>query len=633
MSLGGFARKSIVWLPALAVPALVLSGVRLRQRARRFPVVGGPARSLGTEVQRPRRWILADGVTIDESTRASVAAYAEANGLDVVDVIPGDLAFDAAIDLLRIVDPVSYKKDRLALGRGAGQAILAATDVLTRAGVAFDDAVDQTVDPVTLLAIGVRLKKFAPATTALVVVPSARAASVGGRRARIGALEIPRHIALTGSVFAYAALVAGAVANPAWGVGALAAFSLQPYLAFAGTPIKPRGLHRAALLRVVEEPLRWVRTAFGDRGAVATAAAAAKKDYIATARRRYAADIAAGVERYLEPRRNDCPWCGSTHLSRLMSMPDLHQGKPGTFTLERCGACEHIFQNPRLTIDGLEFYYRDFYDGYGENALEVIFGIQGQNYRDRAEMLRPHTSGPRTWLDVGGGHGHFCAAARDVWPKTIFDGLDMSESIEEAERRGWVDRGMRGMFPELAPGIAGSYDVVSMSHYLEHTREPLDELDAAATALVPGGHLFIEVPDPEWPMGRVLKRFWIPWLQPQHQHLIPIANLKQALAERGLVPVAEQRVTGRMKFDLTGGLVLALGQLSRDPDTPWAPRPPGVGRKVLRASAVVASVPLLTLAGILDTLLSIPLSRSDAGVAYRVVSRKVDASEVGAETP
>ena len=43
------------------------------------------------------------------------------------------------------------------------------------------------------------------------------------------------------------------------------------------------------------------------------------------------------------------------------------------------------------------------------------------------------------------------------------------------------------MFPELAPTMAGAYDVVSMHHYLEHTREPNDELKAARRVLRPGG--------------------------------------------------------------------------------------------------------------------------------------------------
>ena len=48
----------------------------------------------------------------------------------------------------------------------------------------------------------------------------------------------------------------------------------------------------------------------------------------------------------------------------------------------------------------------------------------------------------------------------------------MSDSVDEAARRGRVDTAYRGMFPDLAPNLPRSYDIVSMHHYLEHTRDP-----------------------------------------------------------------------------------------------------------------------------------------------------------------
>jgi hypothetical protein len=80
----------------------------------------------------------------------------------------------------------------------------------------------------------------------------------------------------------------------------------------------------------------------------------------------YQTELARGVGRFLEPRRDTCPWCGSTDLSVRLWTSDLTQRKPGRFTLEQCGTCRHIFQNPRLTPAGLDFYYRDFYRLPGE---------------------------------------------------------------------------------------------------------------------------------------------------------------------------------------------------------------------------------------------------------------------------
>lgn len=339
------------------------------------------------------------------------------------------------------------------------------------------------------------------------------------------------------------------------------------------------------------------------------------------ARPYYQAVLVRGVERFLEPRRETCPWCGSADLSVRLQTTDLLQHKPGRFTLERCGDCRHIFQNPRLTPEGLDFYYRDFYDGLGQQMCEWIFTKQGSSYHGRAEMLVPFTT-PKAWLDVGTGYGHFCQAARKRWPDTTFDGLDQGDSVEEARRRGWVDGSYRGDFGALAGELAGRYDVVSMHHYLEHTREPLDELDTATKVLLPGGYLLIEVPDPEFRLGRVFGRFWLPWFQPQHQHFIPVDNLMAALADRGFSTVAVQRGEAHVGGDLTMSLVLALKACAPDPRLPWLAAEPTHWRRICRAMVWAAGLPPLVVAYLLDRQLNQLVRRSRRGNAYRVLARK-----------
>lgn len=336
----------------------------------------------------------------------------------------------------------------------------------------------------------------------------------------------------------------------------------------------------------------------------------------------YQAELAAGVERFLEPRRNTCPWCGSANLSILLRTADFTQRKPGRFTLEQCGACRHIFQNPRLTAAGLDFYYRDCYDGLGQELMDKVFAAAQRSYQGRAEMLRPFTT-PRAWLDVGAGHGHFCNTARSIWPHTIFDGLDQGTSISEAERRGWVGRGYQGSFIELGVELTDRYDVVSMHHYLEHTREPFDELDTAAKILLPGGFLLIEVPDPDFPLSRIFGQFWMPWFQPQHQHMIPLNNLVAAMRDRGFSPVAIQRGEAhQIGHDLTMSLVLALNAYAPDPRLPWLTTPPTRWGKIRRTITWGICWPLLIGMYSLDVLIGHVLRRTRTGNAYRVLARK-----------
>lgn len=335
----------------------------------------------------------------------------------------------------------------------------------------------------------------------------------------------------------------------------------------------------------------------------------------------YQAELAGGVERFLEPRRDSCPWCGSTDLSVRLRTSDLIQRKPGRFTLEQCGSCQHIFQNPRLTPAGLDFYYRDFYDGLGEEQMEAAFNMAGRSYRGRVDMLKRFTT-PRAWLDVGAGHGHFCRLAREVWPDAVFDGLDQSASIQEAQRRGWIDHGHRGEFIALADELAGQHDVISMHHYLEHTREPFDELDAAAKILPAGSHLLIELPDPESFFGRVLGRWWIPWLQPQHQHMIPVRNLVQALTDRGFSTVAIERGAAHQSVDLVCGLVLALIVIAPDPRLPWLTTGPTRWRRLRHTIVWAAARPLLVILHLLDELVRQVVRHTQRGNAYRVLARK-----------
>ncbi|GAA4523924.1 class I SAM-dependent methyltransferase [Amycolatopsis samaneae] len=345
-------------------------------------------------------------------------------------------------------------------------------------------------------------------------------------------------------------------------------------------------------------------------------------DPVAARRPAYLADLADGTGRFFEPPRARCPWCGSAALRARLRTTDLLQHKPGRFALDGCRDCGHVFQNPRLTPAGLEFYYRDCYDGLGEKSMSGMFEGNRAGYRSRAELVRGFGE-PGAWLDVGMGHGHFCREAGNLLPHTEFDGLDLSEGVELAQREGWVRTGYRGAFPELAGELGGQYDVVSMYHYLEHTPDPKRELAAAHTALRPGGLLAIELPDPECRWAAVLGRWWLPWLQPQHLNLIPIGNLRAELAARGFTVVAEQRGEPHAAIDLVAAAVMAVNALTiGGEDLAWRAARPGRARRLLRKAAFLACVPLFVLAGLLDRI-SAPLGRTHGwSNAYRVVARR-----------
>lgn len=617
------------WTSALLLAALGAGTVRAARRLRAVPVLTMAAYA-DTGVPRAAGWRLltAGGVEPDAATFLAACAHADREGLQVLDLLPGDLPAERVLSLLRLVDPAGYRQDRLGEGRGAGFAVLVTEEVLARAGV---DPAGPDATPAELMAVTRLVKEYAADATGLAIAPALscgpRADARGpARAAELRAQGLPP-LALAAAQLAGLALLAGvALRQGRWGAAAAGLYWIQPYLVLGrpGAPLRPGDLARATAARPVRSLGAALRTAAATArtpGAEPVRGESVKADSVrAESVRAYRADLAAGTDRFLEPRRPDCPWCGSLQLTVRVRVPDLLQGKPGRFTLEQCGACGHVFQNPRLSLEGLEFYYRDFYDGRGGEGAATVFGRLGAAYRGRAEMLRPHTD-PVSWLDVGTGHGHFCNAARAVWPDTRFDGLDMGDGVREGERRGWLETGYQGQFPEFAVKLAGQYEVVSMYHYLEHTRDPLAELDTAAAVLAPGGYLTIELPDPESRMARLLGPAWLPWFQPQHQHLIPSSNLREALADRGFTVLAEQHGPAHQGNDFFGAVALTATRLAPDPDRPWGP-PATTGRRVLTGAVRLASLPCFAAAAVLDGLRTAAARRTDGGNAYRMLARK-----------
>ncbi|MEU5882290.1 class I SAM-dependent methyltransferase [Spirillospora sp. NPDC047279] len=534
----------MIWIPLLVASGTVAGAVRLRRRLAPLRVLPVPedeqaARRAGDKDDgrdAAYKLVTAEGVAVPGRLRRAAFDHAFAHDLQVLDLVPADLPVERALDLARDVDLRTYRRDPVAPGRGAGFAALVAGDVLARAEVPAG-----ALDRGAFGEATARLRQYAlppmdgvGSGAGMVAVPcrtAPRSTSGGGRRAWLRGLgvSVPRR---TGSTLVSYGLVGAAlVADPWWGVLAVVAYSAVPYIVFAGSAIRPRDLHRSALLRVVRTPWQVWATLRGRPGEWERRLAEREREDAA----RYAGEVAHGVDRFLQPRRDDCPWCGSLAFRKILTSGDVVHDRPGRFTLERCGDCGHVFQHPALNDAGREFYGRDVHGrqpfGLGSEPTERL-GAR----RARVKFAASHVPvRPRAWLDVGAGHGRFCGTARTLVPGTAFDGLDTAAGVAEGARRGWLRAAYRGRFTDLKDELSGRYDLVSMNHYLQGVDDPLAELDAAAKILPPGGHLLIELPDPR--VGR--------WSQPGHRHLISRGNLEAALAGRGLRVVARGRARHR----------------------------------------------------------------------------------------
>ena len=614
-------------LTEILVSLFAVDSFRLWRRATSFPHLAQRGRALQAPALLDDYHILsAPGVQVPEDVVWSAIKWADDEGVLVVDLIPQGLPARRVLGLLNQAHPIDYAQRPFATGVSAGIAVLVHESILE-----FSPEPDLTEEPEALkvkrwIEHAQGLKRFAPWESARLVIEGWQLTSHELRSVE-GRGEGWREIASTlfGSAFEQGKwatpILFAMVTWLAWndlvsGIIVLLAWMLQPICILWGGPFEANQLPYG-LLRPFFELNDWVK----QLGPVSSEQGHHHADDL---RETYQNDIQNGTERFFHPKKSACPLCGEHELTLHIEVADQYQGKPGIFRLDRCHHCGHIFQNPQLNLEGLSFYYRDFYDGLGEKGMDLVFGASEQSYRQRVAMIRAHGA-PRTWLDVGGGHGHFALIAKHLLPQTSFDVLDLSESVEIAEHRGWCRKGMRGLFPDYASSLSGQYDGISMSHYLEHVPDPLIELDAAAIVLKEGGLLMIEIPDPDSRIGKWLRGIWLPWFQPQHLHLLNTLNLTRLLNDRGFEVCEVDRREAHQSVDLFFAVLILIQRIAPDPSPPWAPQRSKlmvVGMQIWRALIGLTFLPLLVLGAGLDRLLRPILARPNFSNTLRVLAVK-----------
>jgi SAM-dependent methyltransferase len=564
------------------------------------------------------RFITAEGAAIEESRKRAASHCAGICDLDVLDLVPADLPAEKLLALMQLYNPGRYRANRIGGAVSAGHALLIAEAVANRAGIGEDRAVSEDA----FFTLARRLKKCAPGRAGIAIAPDFKSVQQAGMPQHEGIGLIYGNLAaviFSINLATVAIILLGLFASPYAALPALLALHAQPLIATLATPVRPKDLFSATLLRslvLMISSLAGIADMLKRRRAHPGRMQAAAE---------YAGLLAAGTERFFDPRSQTCPLCAGGNLARLLQAHEPVMHKPGTFVLEQCRACGHIFQNPPLNATGLSFYYRDLYDGLGAPLTELILGSDDSVYRRRVKLFARYCT-PGRWLDVGGGNGYLCCVARGEWPRARFDGLDLSCGIQEAKEQGWIDHGYRGFFPDYAGGLAGAYDAVSMIQFLEHTVKPVENLQAAHTALAEGGLLFVEVPNPGFLPGRMLGRFWFQWLQPQHLHFFSIANMEKLLRECGFTPLARHVRESHIPIDFVMAAVFLLRLLAPPDHYPWHQKK-GLRYALWRCAVFTLGSPLIA-AGFLADMLLLPLFKAcTMSNNYLIVARRADIPE------
>ena len=160
--------------------------------------------------------------------------------------------------------------------------------------------------------------------------------------------------------------------------------------------------------------------------------------------------------------------------------------------LHRCGECGLLFAPDRNAGELQDLYDARYFDEYpGGESYEEDPAQRRYEAARRIELVRRYRRSGRL-LEIGAAAGHFVEAARDSGFDPI--GVEPAADLARAATERLGVPVLAGFIEEVdLPD--GEFDVACAWHVVEHLSEPHHALVRLRDALVPGGHLFVEVPN------------------------------------------------------------------------------------------------------------------------------------------
>jgi ubiquinone/menaquinone biosynthesis C-methylase UbiE len=221
-----------------------------------------------------------------------------------------------------------------------------------------------------------------------------------------------------------------------------------------------------------------------------------------------------------------CILCGINERELLI------EKKP--WKVYRCPNCGLGFLDPRPSEEETEdSYQREYFseqydEGLVPGSVELEKRIKGE--RHRVKFIGSVKPGGQV-LDVGCGYGYFLFAC--LKEKYHVMGLDVSE---------WASRyAAKVLGVSVKTGNMSdidfpprSFDVITMWHFLEHTRDPDRVMEKVRSWMKEDGILVVDVPNYEGTDARYMGEGWVGWQLPYHLWHFTYGSMAMLLRRHGL---------------------------------------------------------------------------------------------------
>lgn len=210
--------------------------------------------------------------------------------------------------------------------------------------------------------------------------------------------------------------------------------------------------------------------------------------------------------------------------------------------LAQCADCGLVQTIPSPTLQRLADYYAiDYRNGCfaGADVADVSqFPLDNLFYYNRgqsiADLVAPYLSNPTPHiLDIGAGYGHILYALGERFPSAARSAIEFSKVCVDHLRSIGVtvyDQAAE----EALPQISEQFDLIILSHVLEHLLQPHEMLQLIQQRLTPGGLLYIEVPHiPTEALTQYLDSVWAPRFDEPHITFFSPQSLTRLLTAAG----------------------------------------------------------------------------------------------------
>jgi len=215
-----------------------------------------------------------------------------------------------------------------------------------------------------------------------------------------------------------------------------------------------------------------------------------------------------------------CAVCGCENNNIVLISQDYRfQTTSKRFELVKCQRCGLIFIDPQLAKDEVaKFYPKNFY----EEPSQIDKVITKISFYPRQRKILNYAKQGRI-LDLGCGKGEFLSNFKmKGW---VPFGVDVSEVACELAREK-VGKNIYNCQLKECFFPSDYFDVIVLSHVLEHLLNPIDDLVEIRRILKLNGILMLSVPDIGSLQFRVSSQSWIHLDIPRHLYHYSFSSIK-----------------------------------------------------------------------------------------------------------